>query len=154
MADRVDRPVEPGALPIPDARDPGVASPCELAEQLGAADRGGRELLVDPRPHDDTGGIEVRGGPRELAVEPGQRRALVAAHEEARIEAGGGVPAPLLQGAAHQRLDARQQSDVRTFAVGVIEPHLRADQRERVGRDVRRGTVHGGSLTRVACRCE
>lgn len=129
VADGVGGAVEAGALAVPEARDAVPGGPRKLAEQLGAGNRGGRELLVYPRLEDDPGGIEKRARARQLLVESSERRALIAADEDAGVQAARDVERALVQQHPHERLDARHQRCAGVRGVAVRERRVRPGQR-------------------------
>ncbi len=121
VPDGVGRPVEAGVLAEPEAGDAVVAPAVELAEQLGAGHRGGGQLLVDAGREDDAGVVEEGRRPVQLEVEAAERRPLVAADEDAGVEAAGPVEAALVDRQADERLDPGQQDAAGRGRVLVVE---------------------------------
>ena len=78
----------PGFLPYQNPVTPSWRRPGELAEQLGARDGGGRELLVEPGPGHDAGGR--RGTARARAISrstPPSGEPGIAGDEDPRVQA-------------------------------------------------------------------
>ena len=100
----------PGDLPVPEAGHALLGRTRKLAEQLRAADGGGRELLVEPGPEDDARRAQVPRGAVELDVEPAERRAGIAADEHAGVVAPARVEPPQIEHHPDQRLHAVEQN--------------------------------------------
>ena len=104
LADRVHRPVETIGLAVPEPNDPVVPRLGQLHGQLAAHHRGRTELLVDPHPvHDVVLGQQL-APPLQLQVVAAQRRARIAADEEAGVAPRSQVEPPLHERQPHQPL--------------------------------------------------
>ena len=66
------------------------------------------------------------GAALKLLVEPAQRRALIARHERAGVQAAGTIGAVLVEHQPHQPLHAREQHPALVEQVLVVEGDLAA----------------------------
>ena len=99
----------PGPLPYQSPNTPSKRpSPAHL-RLLRAPDRGRRELLVEAGLEMDVVGLEELLQPRELQIEPADRRAAIAGDEAAGVEPGAAVALLLGDQQPRDGLRARQQ---------------------------------------------
>jgi hypothetical protein len=121
VAEHVARAVDPRALAVPHGKDPVVGAVAEQAALLAAPDRGGREVLVDPRLEVDLVALEERPGPPQLLVQRAQGRAPVARDEAGGVQARCLVAPALHHGQARQGLGAGQEHLAVFEGVFVVE---------------------------------
>ncbi len=106
---RVAGAVDAGAFAVPHAEHAIDALAGEGVELLRAVQHGGGEVFVDAGLEADVVRVEQRLAAPEFPVQPAQRRAAIARHQRAGVQAGGAVEPGLLQQHADQRLDAGEQ---------------------------------------------
>ena len=121
MPDRIPRPVEAGALAVPEADDAivgGVVGPGRL---LAAPDHGGSEFLIDP-----CGEGDVVGGHRRLVraigrVDGAERGSLIPGDEASGPLVSAGIGPYLVERPAHECLQPRQDHPAIFCVVPVAE---------------------------------
>jgi len=122
---------------------------------LGAAHRGGGELLIHCGREHHARIVETLSDATQLKVEPSEGRALVAAHERCGAKAAEHVEPALVEHEPDDGLDARYESPAPVLAVHVVEPALR---RCRQGRclaafgDVHQSAHRSDGPTQPVCR--
>src|SRR5262249_26908301 len=102
-------PVDAGSLAVPHAEDTVVFRLREQVGELAAVDRRRSEIFVHAREEHDVVLVEQRGIAFEREIEPAERRAAVAGDERGGVEPAALVGPMLIEGQAHQRLDARKE---------------------------------------------
>ena len=121
VADRIRGSVEPGVLAVPEPDDPVVATPVELPDQLRSRHRRRRKLLVDTRRADDRLRLEIPPRALQLAIEPAERRARIAAHVDRGVKSSSPIETPLVERQPNEGLDPRHQCPAGRRAVLVVE---------------------------------
>ena len=157
VAQGVGGAVEAGRLAVPVADDPVAGERAGGRGELGALHRGEGELLVEPGREDDVVLGEQVAVAGELEVVAGERRALVARDVAPGAQARGTVGAVLVEGQAHEGLDAGEVHAAGGQGVAVAQGHgpLREAVTVTVG-DVERGRAdvdgHGAPPRRADVR--
>jgi hypothetical protein len=124
VAQGIGRAVEPGGLAVPHAEHAVVARARQVLRELAAPGRSGAELLVQPRHVADEVLLEQLAVALELAVEPAQRRALVAGDQGAGQQPAAEVGTVMVDHEPDQRLDAGDQDAPVLEQVLVVEANL------------------------------
>src|SRR5207244_5927030 len=86
-----------------------VLGPREEAGELGAAERGRAEVLVEPGDEDDVVPAQEVRIALQGQVEPAEGRAAVSGNQRRRIEPAAAVGAVLVEGQPDERLDAGEE---------------------------------------------
>ncbi|OPZ53734.1 MAG: hypothetical protein BWY91_01849 [bacterium ADurb.BinA028] len=111
LAQRIQGPVEPVGLAVPEAQHPVETRARQLHRQLAAHDGGRPELLVDSHLMDDVMGVHQPPAPLQFQVKTAQRRAWIARDEGGGVETGREVQPSLHHGQPDEGLHPREVDD-------------------------------------------
>ena len=127
VAEDVAGAVDARPLAVPHGEDAVVPAFPAQFRLLGAPDRGGGEILVDPALEEDVVLLQMGRGAEELPVEAAERRTAIAADVARRVEAVAAVELLLHQAEPHQRLEPGDEN----AAVAEVEFVVKLDVAQR-----------------------